>query len=1125
MILEKDYTLEYLNNKIPGIATIVIKGIGDYTGSKNQSFTIERCQMKDTDIKITDSDFVYTGNKIEPNIVVTYKNNTLKKNTDYAVSYEKNINAGTGKIIITGKKYFTGKEEKEFKINVLPIDVAEISLDKNKTIFDFTGREIKPQVVVKYAGKTLKLNRDYKVVEYLNNKNVGMASVTVKGDGKNCINETTTVFWIKYPINSSTTKITLNNENFIYTGETIKPEIRSVTYNKNTALVEGKDYEVSYSVANGRKYNECKLEDIKNVGTYKVTLTGKDNYNGTIEKTFKINTCSLNSTATNLSVIGNIEYTGNNITPDIKVRYNDRLLTKGVDYKVYSITNNKNAGTASIRIQGQGNYKDFKTFTFEINQRSIDNKEIKVTLDKTVLVYNGKVQKVPTLTIQDNAKKLKLNTDYTISYMYNNKTCLAKDIVNIGTYQIKIAGRGNYKGETLAEFSIRGSLTNVDKENIKIGTLLPNNIFKETNSFVYTGNEIKPDVVIKYKDYQLVEGIDFEVDYENNINANVSEQTHSRAIISGIGNFYGTIAKPFTIERCSIDVGNKDVKVVEIKPSGKVVVRNNDVTLIEDVDYQIKLEPDDSSIMTETIEIRGINNYIGSRKFKHDTIEYEKEMLYTGKELKPEVTLYSQGKKLTENKDYKVQYENNINATERARIIISSMDNSKKETKIRYFKISKLSIKDKNAKIKFIGGPIYIIDDGEAAKPELNITYNINGNELVLKQDIDYKVEYSNNKEPGEGIAKITGINNFTDTVEMTFDVGKLISENIMNIPYINQKDIDFTIGSTSISEHGGSIVSYNMVLNYLQQRSVSIKYLANKYYKAGYFRETTDSTMFVNDASSWGVTVQQKSSYEAWKDNLVIKALENNHPIIVKDGNEYMVLTGVRKYITKAGEGYIVTVNNPNGSKGEEYPTTYFSNLNSLTYFIFNTREETASMQCIHSPLEITIWEFLIANGYGEVQTAGVLGNINVESDFIVNNMENAYEEGGTKANKPLDENGNFYNDQTYTDAVNSGKYTRTRFINDAVGYGLLQWTYVDRKAGLYDLAKNSGRDIDDLNLQMEWILKELNNLNRSGEFMRTTSAYRAGIALGTSINENQSDLTPRGENAQMFYNLYKTK
>ena len=63
-------------------------------------------------------DQTYTGEKIEPKPVVKCGNYTLVEGTDYTLSYDKNTDAGTGKVIVTAKgDFYTGSAEAEFKIN------------------------------------------------------------------------------------------------------------------------------------------------------------------------------------------------------------------------------------------------------------------------------------------------------------------------------------------------------------------------------------------------------------------------------------------------------------------------------------------------------------------------------------------------------------------------------------------------------------------------------------------------------------------------------------------------------------------------------------------------------------------------------------------------------------------------------------------------------------------------------------------------------------------------------------------------------------------------------------------------------------------------------------------------
>ena len=112
----------------------------------------------------------------------------------------------------------------------------------------------------------------------------------------------------------------------------------------------------------------------------------------------------------------------------------------------------------------------------------------------------------------------------------------------------------------------------------------------------------------------------------------------------------------------------------------------------------------------------------------------------------------------------------------------------------------------------------------------------------------------------------------------------------------------------------------------------------------------------------------------------------------------------------------------------------------------------------------EQTIYQTLRKGGLSRAGALGMMGNMGWESGFHPNNVENRC---------PL-------SDEDYTSNVNAGRIPREEFIRDAYGYGLCQWTYSSRKAGLYDLAKKKGVSIADEATQLEYCLTEL----KSGEY-----------------------------------------
>ena len=110
--------------------------------------------------------------------------------------------------------------------------------------------------------------------------------------------------------------------------------------------------------------------------------------------------------------------------------------------------------------------------------------------------------------------------------------------VNVGTYKVVVEGLGNYEGTTNSEpdFTITPkSIKKVDVEFVK--------------SWDYTGEEIKPEVTVKDGGKVLVEGVDYKVSYENNVNA--SEEAIVR--IDGLGNYNDNRKIKFTIVPKSVN--------------------------------------------------------------------------------------------------------------------------------------------------------------------------------------------------------------------------------------------------------------------------------------------------------------------------------------------------------------------------------------------------------------------------------------------------------------------------------------------------------------------------------------------------------------------------------------------
>lgn len=154
----------------------------------------------------------------------------------------------------------------------------------------------------------------------------------------------------------------------------------------------------------------------------------------------------------------------------------------------------------------------------------------------------------------------------------------------------------------------------------------------------------------------------------------------------------------------------------------------------------------------------------------------------------------------------------------------------------------------------------------------------------------------------------------------------------------------------------------------------------------------------------------------------------------------------------------------------------------------------------------EQRIWTYFKDLGLTNAGTAGLVGNLYAESLLNPQNLQNSYE-------KPLG-----YDDQSYTDAVDNGDYDK--FSTDAAGYGLAQWTYKTRKAGLFALSKLQDKSIGDLELQLCYIKKEMEKSYKTlWELLKTTDSIDEATVEVMVKYEGPADQSTSAKNKRIKY------
>ncbi|MBR1663730.1 MAG: leucine-rich repeat domain-containing protein [Ruminococcus sp.] len=103
--------------------------------AKNNSITFKAITaLKSANVTLAKTLYTYTGKAIKPGVTVKNGKTTLKKGTDYTVSYKNNKSVGTASVTIKGKGYYAGTVTKTFKITPKKTSVKKLTSPKTKQL-------------------------------------------------------------------------------------------------------------------------------------------------------------------------------------------------------------------------------------------------------------------------------------------------------------------------------------------------------------------------------------------------------------------------------------------------------------------------------------------------------------------------------------------------------------------------------------------------------------------------------------------------------------------------------------------------------------------------------------------------------------------------------------------------------------------------------------------------------------------------------------------------------------------------------------------------------------------------------------------------------------------------------
>lgn len=206
--------------------------------------------------------------------------------------------------------------------------------------------------------------------------------------------------------------------------------------------------------------------------------------------------------------------------------------------------------------------------------------------------YTGS-EVTPEVTVTHSGKTLVKDRDFTVTYHNNIEPSSYYNSPWVG-----IDGIGNYQGYVTKSFTI-------NRADISSCT-----VTLSDESLTYTGSSLRPTVTVKSGDKELTLNQDYYVSYRNNRDAGTAS-----AILTGTGNYTGSVTKDFTIKPLDISRYSASLSQCSYTSDGTekcpdVTVTYGDKTLAAGTDFTVSYK-DNVKEGTAAVTITGSGNYTG----------------------------------------------------------------------------------------------------------------------------------------------------------------------------------------------------------------------------------------------------------------------------------------------------------------------------------------------------------------------------------------------------------------------------------------------------------------------------------------------------------------------------------
>ena len=756
----RDYDITATNNVEPGTATATITGKGNYTGSVQQTFTINdtnpRVDLTDCEIVIDEHDpYVYDGQAKTPTIQVRRKSdNSLIPTTGYRVTYEDNVNAGSkAKVVAWGR---------DDTYVVATFSIAKVSLNVSVSNAEKTYGEDKTlSPVISYEGFVNNETVDVlttqgqvffeeEISQWTNAGTYKIYARYVRADNyeANYTDGTLTI----HPKDIAGAAVTIAD--YDKTGHAIIPEA-TVTLEGYGTLKYYRDYDITAT---------------NNVepGTATATITGKGNYTGSVQQTFTIKDLNSQVDLADCEIVIDEHdpyvYDGQAKTPTIQVRRKaDKAIIPSSTYRV-TYEDNVNAGSKA-KVVAWGSDDTYVVATFSIAKVnlkvSVTDAEKTYGEDKTlspVISYEGFVnnETVDVLTTQGQVFFEEEISQWT----------------KAGTYKIY----ARYVRATNYEADYQDGTLTIHPKDISAAQVT-------IGDYTENGYPIVPEATVELEGYGTLKYYrDYDITATNNV-----EPGTATATITGKGNYTGSVQQTFTIKDLNSQVDLADCEIVIDEHDPYVYDGQAKTPTI-----QVRRKADKAIIPSSTYRVTYEDNVNAGSKAKvvawgSDDTYVVATFSIAKVNLKVSVTdaekTYGEDKTLSP----VISYEGFVNnetvdvLTTQGQVFFE--EEISQWTKAGTYKIYARYVRATNYEADYQDGTLTIHPKDISAAQVTIGDYTENGYPIVpeakvtllnygeLKYYRDYDITATNNVEPGTATATITGKGNYTGTIEKTFTI------------------------------------------------------------------------------------------------------------------------------------------------------------------------------------------------------------------------------------------------------------------------------------------------------------------------------------------------------------------